>query len=506
MTPLSLEQVRRAVDGRTVGALPSMSIATVCTDGRQKSPQSLFVALRGENFDGHAFIPQAAASGAVAALVDCMPAQPDERIQYIQVADTRRALGRLAQYVRSQFTGKVIAVAGSNGKTGTKNLIDAALNTTLRGSISPKSFNNDIGVPFTIFAADPSHDYVVLELGTNHHGEIAWLTEISRPDIAVITNCHAEHLEGLTDLAGVRRENASIIAGIWPSGLLVVNGDDAELLAAVSGFRGERVTFGFNAGNDLRATDIRCTADGVNFRVNGLSPSPGTPGEGRGEGLRLIQGAFENKKDPSPYPSPGVPGEGTRAEFFIPLLGRHIAGNALAAIAVGRRMGVSTDYIIEGLSAATGPAMRLQLKEVNGISILNDAYNANPASMEAALQTMCDLSVNGRRIAILGDMREMGGWTEQFHRDIGRLAAKSNLDALVCVGTAAAWIAEAAQDAGMRDDVISHYPDAISAANAVKTWISSGDLVLLKGSRAIGLEKIAAIIEDGGEQKMLVAG
>jgi UDP-N-acetylmuramoyl-tripeptide--D-alanyl-D-alanine ligase len=142
--------------------------------------------------------------------------------------------------VRLQFTGKVIAVAGSNGKTGTKNLIDAALHRTLRGSISPKSYNNDIGVPVTIFAADPSHDYVVLEMGTNHHGEIAWLTEIARPDIAVITNCHAEHLEGLTDLAGVRKENASIIAGVWPSGLVVVNGDDADLLGAVGGFRGER--------------------------------------------------------------------------------------------------------------------------------------------------------------------------------------------------------------------------------------------------------------------------
>jgi UDP-N-acetylmuramoyl-tripeptide--D-alanyl-D-alanine ligase len=194
------------------------------------------------------------------------------------------------------------------------------------------------------------------------------------------------------------------------------------------------------------------------------------------------------------------------AEFFVPMLGRHIAGNALAAIAVGRRMGVAWAEMMEGLSTATGPAMRLQHKEIDGISILNDAYNANPASMQAALETLRDLPVNGRRIAILGDMREMGDWTEQFHREVGRMAAGSHLDALVCVGPSSASIAESAQAAGMRDDLISHYPDAISAGNAVKTWISSGDRVLLKGSRAIGMEKIAAIIEDGGEQKMLVAG
>ena len=178
----------------------SAAVASVCTNSRRMDGQSLFVALRGERFDGHDFLPQAAAGGAVAALV----ATPTPSLPCIQVADTRRALGKLAQFVRQGLTGKVIAVAGSNGKTGTKLLIDAALRSKLRGTVSPKSYNNDIGVPLTILPADPNQDYLVLEMGTNHHGEIQRLSEMATPDIVVITNCGAEHLEFLGDLRGVR--------------------------------------------------------------------------------------------------------------------------------------------------------------------------------------------------------------------------------------------------------------------------------------------------------------
>jgi UDP-N-acetylmuramoyl-tripeptide--D-alanyl-D-alanine ligase len=368
------------------------------------------------------------------------------------VPDTRKAMGHLARRVRRDLTAAVIAVAGSNGKTGTKRLIDAALHTQLSGSISPKSFNNDIGVPVTIFAADPQDDYLVLEIGTNHHGEIAWLAEISQPDIAVITNCSAEHLEGLTDLDGVRRENAAITRGMSAEGLLVVNGDDPLLLQAVSAFDGRRVSFGFSPGNDLWAADVICRPDGTRFKLNG------------------------------------------RADVFVPLLGRHSAANALAAIAVGRELGVADDRLIAGLATATGPEMRLQLKLIGGISLLNDAYNANPASVRAALETLCALPARGRRIAVLGEMRELGDWAEKYHREIGAFAAQCKLDALVCVGRDAAWIAQAAQEAGMEHDCITCYPDAISAAAGMVRWLSSGDLILLKASRAIGLERIATEI------------
>src|SRR5580693_4610760 len=233
MKPITLHQVRQAVGGKALSSIPPTHppIQNVYTATPMLEPSSLFVALRGMR-DGHGFIPDAAAKGALAALVDETfdPVNILPTLHYIQVPDTRLALGKLARFVRSQMRCKVIAVAGSNGKTSTKHLIDSALRPRLRGSISPKSFNNDIGVPLTIFPADPLQDYLVLELGTNHPGEIRTLTHIAQPDIAVITNCSAEHLEGLGTLQGVRRENSSIIEGFAPSGTLVVNGDDPDLL------------------------------------------------------------------------------------------------------------------------------------------------------------------------------------------------------------------------------------------------------------------------------------
>src|SRR6185503_13562141 len=197
MKPLTLQQIRQTVGGNALTAIPAdvPLISAVCTDTRRMEKSSLFIALRGEKFDGNDFIPQAAAGGAIAALVDHPPATILPNVHLIQVPDTRKAMGKLASRARQDLIGKVVAVAGSNGKTSTKHLIDSALCGKLRGSISPKSFNNDIGVPLTIFPASPLDDYLVLEMGTNHPGELVVLAKMARPDIAVITNCGAEHLE-----------------------------------------------------------------------------------------------------------------------------------------------------------------------------------------------------------------------------------------------------------------------------------------------------------------------
>src|SRR5688572_14498698 len=242
MKPLSLQQVKHAVGGRALTRLPAHgpTVQAICTDTRRMQPGSLFIALRGEQHNAHEYLPQAAAGGAIAALVEQMPPQTLPNVHLIGVPDTRKALGKLATYVRKHMRAKVIAVAGSNGKTSTKYLIDSALSGKLRGSMSPKSFNNEIGVPLTIFPADPNQDYIVLEMGTNHHGEIKVLTDMALPDIAVITNCGAEHLEFLDDLMGVRRENASIVGGLNPKGLLVVNGDDRDLVDAVAAYPGRK--------------------------------------------------------------------------------------------------------------------------------------------------------------------------------------------------------------------------------------------------------------------------
>jgi UDP-N-acetylmuramoyl-tripeptide--D-alanyl-D-alanine ligase len=448
MNPILLSEIQLMTGAAPLEA--DAQVSAICTDTRRMTAQSLFIALRGENFDGHEFLAQAAAGGAVAAMIDGQPRNLPPGMALLRVADTRTAMGLLARHVRQRMRGKVIAVAGSNGKTGVKHLIHSVLREDLRGSMSPKSFNNDIGVPLTIFPADPRADYLVLEMGTNHPGEIQLLTNIALPDIGVITNCSAEHLEGLGDLDGVRRENASLIEGLADTGLLIVHGDDPSLLEATSAFTGSRVTFGFSPSNNLWASHVRCTLEGTHFAVEPL---------------------------------------GTDA--FVPLLGQHSAVNALAAIAVARAMGLHDDRVVEQLRRTSGPEMRLQLVEAGGVRVLNDAYNANPASMRAAIRTLAALPADGRRIAVIGDMRELGDSSEECHCEIGTFIAEGFApDLLVCVGNESKAIVAAAIRSGMPTNRIEHFPNAAAAAG-IAARLRDGDLVLLKASRAIGLEAVA---------------
>src|SRR2546423_2770244 len=232
MKPLTIQQIRQAVGGKALTALPRdvPLVKSIFSDSKLIEPFSMFVAIRGARADGHKFLPDAASRGAVAAIVEHPPKHAMPNLHLIRVENTRRAMGRLATFVRRQMQATVIAVAGSNGKTTTKYFIDAVLSPTLRGSIAPKSFNNDIGVPLTIFPAKPMDDYLVLEIGTNHHGEVKDLSEMALPDIAVVTNIGAEHLEGLGDIDGVRREESCIVKGLNPKGCLIVNGDDEKFL------------------------------------------------------------------------------------------------------------------------------------------------------------------------------------------------------------------------------------------------------------------------------------
>ncbi len=464
MKPLTIHQIRQAVGGRAITPLrhDAPPVKSVFSDSKLVEPFSMFVAIKGDRFDGHQFLPDAASRGAVAALVQEAPRLELPNLQLIGVENTRRAMGRLATFVRKQMQATVIAVAGSNGKTTTKYFIDSVLSPHKRGSISPKSFNNDIGVPLAIFPADPFQDYLVLEIGTNHHGEVKHLSEMALPDIAVITNVGAEHLEGLTDIDGVRKEEASIITGLNPRGALIVNGDDDALLAHVAGYRGKRITFGLKHTNDLFATDIHCGTDGVRFNLNG----------------------------------------NPRRRVFVPMLGKHSALNGLAAIAVGRRMNLDVEQIINSLAHAHGPDMRLQLSKVNGVTVLNDAYNANPNSTRAAIETLIALpNPRGRRVAVLGDMLELGDHSDKYHQEMGELVAQSDaLDLLICVGKKATLIAsstkEAARHAGVEGPQIVTYPDAAAAARGFIRRVRSGDLILLKGSRGIGLEAVARAITD----------
>jgi UDP-N-acetylmuramoyl-tripeptide--D-alanyl-D-alanine ligase len=453
MKPIPLPSVRQIVSGKNLSIMPAIEITGISTDTRTLEEGSLFIAIKGDTHDGHQYLSQAQAAGAAAAIVEQEPAIKIPNLPMVLVKDARKALGKLACHVRRQLSCKVIAVGGSNGKTGTKNLIHAALCKQLHGTISPKSFNNDIGVPLAIFPASANQDYLVLELGTNHPGEIRALTQIALPDIAVITNVAAEHLEGLGDINGVRREEATLIEGLSPNGLLIVNGDDPLLLEAVSLHKGKRITFGLQTHNDLHATHIDSSLTGVRFRLNG------------------------------------------RRTFMVPMVGKHVAINALAAIAVARRLGLTEESIAEALACAKGPEMRLELQHVRGLTLLNDAYNANPASMRAALETLVSLTHLGRKVAILGDMRELGDQTDPLHRELGQFAGGLGLDRLFCVGPKAALIAEEALAAGMAPSRISCFPDTPTAERFLPPHLQENDLVLLKGSRYMKLELIAQALD-----------
>jgi UDP-N-acetylmuramoyl-tripeptide--D-alanyl-D-alanine ligase len=450
MNPIPLHEICLATRGTTM-APGCVMVTNISNNSKDIQPGGMYVAIRGETHDGHKFIADATAHGAVTAMVERIPSDAPRDLHYIVVPDTRRAFGNLAAAVRWTLRSKVIDVAGSNGKTSTKKLIDHVLRSKLTGLSSPKSFNNDIGVPLTMLQANPADDFLVLEIGTNHHGEIHRLAEITRPDIAVITSIGAEHLEHLGDLAGVRRENAEILAGLKPTGTLIVNGDDVDFLAAVADFPGRRITFGFSPHNDLFATEIRCTADGVHFRLSD-----------------------------------------TGANIFVPLLGRHTASNALAAVLVGREMGLCDWDLITSLATAHGADMRLELTRVgNDITLINDAYNANPTSMRAGLQTLVDLPAAGRRVAILGDMLELGPVSEKYHQEVGQLAADAKLDLLICVGPQSKLMGDVAGRAGLS---VKHYPSAADAAKEVPSLLRRGDLTLLKASRGIHLEQVAAAL------------
>ena len=271
MIPLTLAEIVTATAGRLLSSADlGKVVSAVSTNSKEIAPGCLFIALRGERFDAHDFIADVAKRGAALALIDRPERATGLEMPCISVADTRKALGQLAAYVRQRLTCRVIAIGGSNGKTTTKHLVGSVLSAALKGTQSPKSFNNDIGVPLTILGVAPGDDYVVLELGTNHPGELAPLSAIARPEIAAITSIGPEHLEGFGDLAGVRREEISLLDSLVRDGLCIANADDPELPAMVRGRARRVITFGFAPCSDLRIEQVQCTLEGIRFRVAGV--------------------------------------------------------------------------------------------------------------------------------------------------------------------------------------------------------------------------------------------
>jgi len=457
--PTALNLIAEYCGGTILRGAGDRPVHAITIDSRTAKAGDVFVAIKGDRFDGHDFITEVAARGVAAVVLESakLPANlPDCGV--IVVPDSRQALGRLATRVRQGFNLPVIAVGGSNGKTTTKELLASVLAQRGPTLKSEASFNNDIGVPLTLLQLTLKHQAAVLEAGTNHPGELAPLVAMIQPQLGVITSIGREHLEFFGDVAGVVREEGMLAELLPASGTLFINGDSewAEPIAART--VAAKVRVGLGAHNDWRAKGIRLDKNGVTFRVEAAVAS-------------------------------------FNGEYRINLLGRHQVVNALLAMAVGAALGLTPVQVRAGLAECVPPKMRLQFWEANGVRVLNDAYNANADSTLAALQTLCELPLQGRRVAVLGDMNELGSHAEAAHREIGQRAAELGIGQLFAVGKMAAVTAGAARQAGLAR--VIEFSDVEAAMNAVKSFLKAGDVVLFKASRACQLERIAETLKLG---------
>jgi len=458
MEPRSLKFIADVCNADVRRGSVNTLVKNVCTDSRQTQAGDLFFAIKGEKFDGHDFINEVAAKGAAAVVVPekgKIPARlPDCAV--LVVKDTRVALGQLAAAYRREFELPVVCVGGSNGKTTVKELIAAALRQKLATLSSEASFNNDIGVPLTLLRLEKSHQAAVLEAGTNHPGELAPLVKMIRPDYGVITNIGREHLEFFGDLDGVAQEEGGLAELLPADGRLFVNGDNEWTEKIAGRARADIVRVGVGDGNDWRAKGIRLDKNGVTFQVD----------------------------------APKIEWSG---EYRINLLGRHQVSNALLAVAVSEELGLGRSAVRDGLTGCQPAKMRLQFWEVGGVRVLDDTYNANADSALAALETLCDIPLQGRRVAVLGDMNELGAYSEAAHAEIGRRAAELGIGQLFAIGKMASVTARAARDAGLNR--VFEFADVEAAVKAVGNFLKAGDVVLFKASRAVRLERITETLK-----------
>jgi UDP-N-acetylmuramoyl-tripeptide--D-alanyl-D-alanine ligase len=449
----SLKFVAEACAAELKRGSGEMFIQGICTDSRQARTGDVFFAIRGERFDGHDFLNEVTAKGAGAVVVERekIPAALPE-CAVLVVDDARRALGRLAATYRREFSLPVTAVGGSNGKTTVKELIASVLRQKWTVLWSEASFNNDIGVPLTLLRLEKSHQAAVLEAGTNHPGELAPLVKMIQPKYGVITSIGREHLEYFGDVAGVAEEEGRLAELLPPDGRLFVNGDSEWTEAVVRRTRATVVRVGFGEKNDWRAKGVRLDKSGATFRVD-------------------------------------APKHEFSGEYRVNLLGRHQVGNALLAVAVGEELGLDCSGVRDGVADCKPARMRMEFWEAGGVRVLDDAYNANADSTVAALETLCDLPLQGRRVAVLGDMAELGVQSEAAHAEVGRRAAELGIGQLFAVGKMAPVMAAAARKAGLSR--VIEYADVEAAKSALKNFLKAGDVVLLKASRASRLERIA---------------
>ena len=444
-----LSEIARAVGG-TLGA-PDALVTGVETDSREAGPGSLFFAIEGARRDGHGFVAEALERGAAAAVVH----RPGVDGRVIEVADTGRALLDLASDERARMRdARVVGITGSNGKTSAKDLAAAVVATRYRTHASPASFNNEIGLPMTLLGADPASEIVVAEMGARREGDVELLCDVARPNAVVVTNVGLAHMGIFGSWDAIVRAGGEPVRWLGPGGTAILNADDPVARGYADGCRGAVVTFGAAEDADVRADAIELGADGRATFV--LSAA------GERETVEL-----------------GVPGE-------------HMVSNALAAAAVGLWAGLTLAECAAALKGAGISRWRMEtFTSEAGVVVINDAYNANPESMAAALKAARRIAVGTRLAAVLGHMAELGPVSFDEHERLGELVVRIGVERLVTMGEEARAIARAAIREGQLPEDVASYDGTAEAARDVRAWSRSGDVVLLKGSRVAGLERVA---------------
>lgn len=447
MKELTLGQIADWCGAKLEAAQRNITITDVSTDSRTVKPGNLFVCLKGENFDAHQFLGDVAEKGAKAAVVsqDCECSVP-----CLRVDDTLVAYGMIAKGYRELIGAKVIGITGSVGKTTTKEMTACALEATYKTVKSEGNHNNSIGMPMSIMAMDEDTQIAVLEMGMNHFGEMNYLSDIARPDIAIITNIGTMHIEHLGSREGILKAKMEILHGLKPNGIAVFNGDEPLLWNLRTDSSVKKYYYGIeNKACDVVAEDIQELEDGMRFRVVGLKRS---------------------------------------FELFVPALGHHVVYNALAAVTTGLLLGLKPEKLQSQLSIFRNTGMRQKIYQHGSLTIIEDCYNAGPESMEAALSVLENMKTEGRRIAVLGDMLELGNRSSAEHYRIGRLAA-AQADLLFTYGAHSNRTVTGAITGGMLFKNAEHFNTHEELARVLHARVRDGDVLLFKGSRGMKMER-----------------
>lgn len=428
----------------------------ISTDTRTLGPDSLFVALAGENFDGNNFVQAAVKQGAAGVIVDRPPKEALPGVHVFLAADTREALQALARFHRCRFRVPVVAVTGSNGKTSTKDMIASVLGSVMPVLKTEANFNNEIGLSQTLLRMESGHKAVVVEMGMRASGEIAGLAAVALPTVGVVTNVGETHIERLGSIENIAAAKAELVSAIDENGVVILNGDDER----VRGMRGKTpakaVLYGLQPDCDVRALQIEHNSAGVSFLCEAGAVS---------------------------------------FSVALPVPGIHNVYNALAAAATGLELGAPPEAIARGLAGYEPGKMRMNIKQYGEITVIDDTYNASPLSMAAAIEVLAS-TARGRKVAALGDMLELGEAGPKAHRQVGDQLAAAGVAAVVTVGELAAMAGVAASGKGIYAVTCS---DHVSAAQALRDILQPGDTLLLKGSRGMTMEKLLTVFASPAE-------